>query len=127
MRRTAFQLLAYPDMSVERLSAVWPELQRVPAVIAQQLAIEARYAIYVSRQEADIRAFRKDEALLLPSGLDYAQIPSLSIEVREKLIAARPATLGAASRLSGITPAALTALLIHIGTHRAGPDSERRP
>ena len=127
VRRTAFQLLAYPDMSVERLSAVWPELQRVPAVIAQQLAIEARYAIYVSRQEADIRAFRKDEALLLPSGLDYAQIPSLSIEVREKLIAARPATLGAASRLSGITPAALTALLIHIGTHRAGPDSERRP
>ncbi len=126
VRRTAFQLLSYTDISIERLTGVWPELANMPAGIAAQLAIEASYATYVERQASDIRAFRKDEALPLPKDLDYAQVPSLSNEVREKLSMARPATLGAASRLSGITPAALTALLVHIGTKQCHLDAEPR-
>lgn len=127
VRRTAYQLLAYSEMSIARLKEVWPELANVAADIGTQLAIEASYATYIDRQESDIRAFRKDEALRLPDDLDYAQIPSLSNEVREKLSNARPATLGAASRLSGITPAALTALLVHIGAKHPRLEAESRP
>jgi len=119
VRRTAYQLLAYPEITLGCLTALWPELDGLSAAVARQLGIEAHYAVYIARQEADIRAFRKDEALLLPNTLDYDGIPSLSIEVREKLKAARPATLGAAARLSGVTPAALSALLVHIGSVRA--------
>lgn len=126
-RRTAFHLLSYTDISFERLRDLWPELGQIPEGIAAQLAIEAAYATYVERQEADIRAFRKDEALQLPNDLDYHQVPSLSNEVREKLSAARPATLGAASRLSGVTPAALTALLVHMGTKQARQNADSRP
>ena len=82
--------------------------------IAEQIEIDGRYAGYIKRQDADILAFRKDEALLLPADLDYDQVPSLSAEVREKLKKARPASLGAAQRISGITPAALTILLRHV-------------
>jgi tRNA uridine 5-carboxymethylaminomethyl modification enzyme len=82
--------------------------------VAAQLEIEARYASYMERQAADIAAFRRDEALALPDGLDYTRIASLSTEVREKLANARPATLGAAARISGVTPAAITALLGHV-------------
>jgi tRNA uridine 5-carboxymethylaminomethyl modification enzyme len=97
-----------------RLQAVWPELAAIPPAIAEQLEIDARYAGYLERQEADIRAFRKDEALALPADLDYDAIGSLSTEIRSKLGAARPATLGAAGRISGVTPAALVALLKYV-------------
>ena len=80
----------------------------------EQLEIDGRYAGYVDRQEADIRAFRKDEALRIPVDLDYSQVGGLSTEVRLKLEAGRPATLAAASRIPGITPAALTALLKYV-------------
>ncbi|HEX9448903.1 MAG TPA: tRNA uridine-5-carboxymethylaminomethyl(34) synthesis enzyme MnmG, partial [Dongiaceae bacterium] len=82
--------------------------------IAEQMEIDGRYAGYLKRQDADIHAFRRDEALLLPVDLDYDTVPSLSNEVREKLKLARPATLGAAGRISGVTPAALTILLRHV-------------
>jgi tRNA uridine 5-carboxymethylaminomethyl modification enzyme len=78
------------------------------------MEIDGRYAGYLKRQDADIHAFRRDEALLLPVDLDYDAVPSLSMEVREKLKRARPATLGAAGRISGVTPAALTILLRHV-------------
>jgi tRNA uridine 5-carboxymethylaminomethyl modification enzyme len=97
-----------------RLTAIWPELAGVAPDIAEQLEIDARYAGYVERQSADIRAFRRDEALHLPDDLDYAAVGSLSNEIRDKLNAARPATLGAASRISGVTPAALVALLKYV-------------
>jgi tRNA uridine 5-carboxymethylaminomethyl modification enzyme len=84
----------------------------------EQLETEARYRGYLDRQDADIRAFRRDEALCLPADLDYGAIGSLSIEVRVKLTATRPATLGAAARISGVTPAALTALLRHVRRDR---------
>jgi tRNA uridine 5-carboxymethylaminomethyl modification enzyme len=112
--RSAAELLAHPGIDVARLAAIWPELDRIPAEIAEQLEIDARYSGYLERQARDIAAFRRDEALLLPEGLDYAAIGSLSAEIRGKLAAARPATLGAASRISGVTPAALVALLQHV-------------
>lgn len=112
--RSAAELLAYPGMSVMRLAHVWPALGGIAPEIAEQLEIDALYRGYLERQEADIRAFRKDEALTLPADLDYGAIGGLSTEMRQKLEQIRPETLGAASRISGITPAALTALLRHV-------------
>ncbi|MDF2095611.1 tRNA uridine-5-carboxymethylaminomethyl(34) synthesis enzyme MnmG [Aquibaculum arenosum] len=113
-RRTAFDLLRYPDITLPRLAAIWPELGALSPAVAEQMEIEAVYAGYISRQEADIRAYRKDEALRIPSDLDFHAIPSLSNEVREKLTTARPATLGAAGRIPGVTPAAVLVLLRHL-------------
>jgi tRNA uridine 5-carboxymethylaminomethyl modification enzyme len=101
-------------LNVAQLAAVWPELNGIEPVIAEQIEIEARYRGYLERQDADIRAFRRDESLTLPAALDYDTVGSLSAEVRQKLQAARPATLGAAGRISGVTPAALVALLRHV-------------
>jgi tRNA uridine 5-carboxymethylaminomethyl modification enzyme len=112
--RTAAELLAYPGLDLPRLAAVWPELDSLAPEIAEQLEIDARYAGYLERQERDIASFRRDEGLLLPADLDYAAVGSLSLEIRDKLATARPATLGAAARLSGVTPAAVVALLKHV-------------
>ena len=109
--RSAADLLAYPDVTLARLAAIWPELGGLRADVAEQIEIDARYAGYLARQEADILAFRRDEALTLPETLDYGAVGGLSAEARERLDAARPATLGAAARIPGVTPAALTALL----------------
>lgn len=112
--RSAAELLAYPDVTLARLAAIWPALAAIAPDIVEQLEIDARYAGYIERQSADILAFRRDEALLLPDDLDYAAIGSLSSEIRLKLSATRPATLGAAARISGVTPAALVALLKYV-------------
>ena len=109
--RSAAELLGYPGMEMAALTRLWPELAAIPAEVAEQLEIDARYAGYIERQEADIRAFRRDEALRLPRDLDYDAMGSLSSEVRAKLRSAQPETLGAAARVSGVTPAALVALL----------------
>ncbi len=114
VRRSAAELLAYPGIDVARLALIWPELGGLAPAIAEQLEIDARYAGYLERQTKDIAAFRRDEALVLPEGLDYAAVGSLSAEIRGKLAAARPATLGAAARISGVTPAALVALLQYV-------------
>ena len=103
--------MAHPDIDVARLAAVWPQLREIPPAIAEQLEIDARYAGYLDRQARDIAAFRRDDALQLPDALDYAAIGGLSAEIRGKLATTRPATLGAAARISGVTPAALVALL----------------
>ena len=112
--RSAAELLAHPGIDMARLAAIWPELSGISPNIAEQLAIDALYAGYLERQARDITAFRRDEALLLPDGLDYGAIGGLSAEIRGKLAAARPATLGAAARISGVTPAALVALLQYV-------------
>ena len=109
--RSAWDLLAYPDLGLARLSGIWPEVAALPAAVAEQLEIEGKYAGYLDRQEADIRAYRREEGMALPDGLDYDAIGSLSTEVRQKLKAARPETLAAAARIPGVTPAAVTALL----------------
>lgn len=113
-RRNGMDLLAYPNIDFARLQASWPELADVPNDISEQLEIEATYASYLQRQDADIRAMRRDEALELPTDIDYRAIPSLSNEVCDKLECARPETLGQAARISGVTPAAITALLAHV-------------
>jgi tRNA uridine 5-carboxymethylaminomethyl modification enzyme len=112
--RSAHDLLRLADMTLDRLSEIWPQLGGFTPDISEQIAIDALYAGYLDRQQADIRAFRKDEALELPADLDLSAIGGLSTEVRVKLEAARPATLGAASRIPGITPAALVALLRYV-------------
>lgn len=114
VRRSARELLAYPDIDRAALAALWPQLAELEARIAEQMEIDARYSSYLKRQEADISAFRRDGALELPDDLDFAALPGLSSEVVSKLEQARPATLAAAGRISGVTPAALTALLTHV-------------
>ncbi len=112
--RSAADLLGYPGIDLPRLAQIWPELAGMSAEIAEQLEIDGKYAGYLERQDADIQAFRRDEALSLPADLDYDVVGSLSNEIRSKLSAARPATLGAAARISGVTPAALVALLKYV-------------
>jgi tRNA uridine 5-carboxymethylaminomethyl modification enzyme len=114
VRRNALELLAYPDISWERLGTIWPELQGFASEIAEQMEIDGRYAGYLKRQDADVVAFRRDEDLALIPDLDYDRVASLSNEVRQKLKTVRPATLGAAGRIPGMTPAALVALLRHV-------------
>ena len=112
--RSAFDLLAMPTVTITRLNAVWPELAELDTEIVEQIEIDALYAGYLARQDADVAAFRRDEALALPDGLDYRAIGGLSTEVCEKLHQARPETLGAAARISGVTPAAIVAILRHV-------------
>jgi len=114
IRRSAMTLLSYPGISVKSLVSLWPELGHIKPAIAAQLEIEALYSGYLERQEIDIRAFRRDERLSLPANLDYTEIGGLSAEVQQKLTAAQPTTLGAAARISGITPAALVAVLRYV-------------
>jgi tRNA uridine 5-carboxymethylaminomethyl modification enzyme len=112
--RSAGELLSHREVDIARLARIWPELGALTPEVAEQLEIDARYAGYLERQQKDIVSFRNDEALLLPPDLDYAGVGSLSSEIRDKLALARPATLGAAARISGVTPAALVALLKHV-------------
>ncbi len=113
-RRTAFELLSYPDIGVRELSRIWPRLGELPSRIADQLEIDAKYAVYLDRQAADIAAFRRDEDLTLPEEMNYAELGGLSNEVKQKLAAVRPRTLGQAGRIDGITPVALSLLLAHV-------------
>jgi tRNA uridine 5-carboxymethylaminomethyl modification enzyme len=113
-RRSAFDLLAYPAIDLARLRAIWPQVGTIAPAVAAQLEVDARYAHYVDRQEADVAAFRKDEGVAIPVDFDFAAIPGLSAEIRQKLVALRPVTLAQASRMEGITPAALMLLLAHL-------------
>ncbi|MGH6829521.1 MAG: tRNA uridine-5-carboxymethylaminomethyl(34) synthesis enzyme MnmG [Rhizomicrobium sp.] len=110
-RRTAPDLLSLPQVEFGDLARIWPELGNFTPDVVEQLEIDARYSGYLGRQGADILAFRRDEARLLPAGLDYRAINGLSTEVREKLETVRPNTLGQASRIEGVTSAALTLIL----------------
>ena len=114
VRRNVIDLLAYPYISFEQLISVWPELSPLPDFAREHLETEALYSGYIERQARDIEAFRRDEGLRLPEHIDYSGIGGVSNEVKEKLASIRPATLGQASRIEGVTPGALTALLAHI-------------
>jgi tRNA uridine 5-carboxymethylaminomethyl modification enzyme len=113
-RRCAFELLSHPTIGLQQLASIWPRLAELPPKIAEQLEIDAKYEVYLSRQAADIAAYRRDESLALPDGFDYGALRGLSNEVRQKLAAARPRTIGQAGRIDGITPAALTLLAAHL-------------
>jgi tRNA uridine 5-carboxymethylaminomethyl modification enzyme len=113
-RRDVTQLLAYPTIAFDDLARIWPELSDWAPQIREQIEIDAAYAGYLDRQAADAQAFRRDEDLRLDPELDYRAVGGLSNEVREKLIAVRPLTLGQAARIEGVTPGALSALLAHV-------------
>ena len=112
-RRSAFELMAYPEVGWSQVRAIWPELSAIDSVIATHLEIDAKYDVYLERQSADVEAFRRDEGLVL-SEVDYRLVPGLSNEVRAKLEKARPFTVGQAGRIDGMTPAALGILAAYL-------------
>ena len=114
IRRTAMELMAYPEVGFEKITNIWTELKSIPQQVVEQLEIEAIYSGYLERQEAEIRAFKREETLMIPENFDYRSMSSLSNEIKEKLTKAAPATIGAASRIPGVTPAAITALMAYI-------------
>ena len=113
-KRSAYELLSYPEIDLARLESIWPELGSINPAIAAQITANARYSVYVRRQELDIAAFRKDEGVAIPDDFVFAALPGLSTELRQKLERSRPETLGKAARLDGMTPAALMLLLAHL-------------
>lgn len=110
IRRSAMQLLAYPDISFDRLAAVWTELMHIAPAVAERLKTDAIYAVYLQRQAEDVASFKRDEALLIPQELDFTQVPGLSRELQQRLDSIRPRSVGQASRIEGMTPAALLLL-----------------
>lgn len=119
VRRNGEALLAFSTIDFDRLKDVWPDaLGAVDPTIARQLEIDAMYAGYLERQAQDVAAFRKDEQLEIPEDLEFDKVVGLSNEMRQKFSEARPATLGAAARIAGVTPAALTLLLAHVKKRR---------
>ena len=121
-RRSAFGLLSYPDIGVSDIAHIWPRFGALDPKIAEQLEIDAKYAVYLDRQVADVESYRRDEALLLGDDIDYDTLPGLSNEVRHKLQTHKPRTIGHASRIDGITPAALTLLAAHLHRERRKRD-----
>jgi len=123
-RRSAFELLSYPDIAMGDLARVWPSFGKLDSKIAEQLAIDAKYDVYLSRQAADVDSYRRDESLVLAGDIDYSALPGLSNEVRHKLEAHRPRTIGHAGRIDGVTPAALTLLAAHVRRQHRRPSSD---
>jgi tRNA uridine 5-carboxymethylaminomethyl modification enzyme len=109
--RSAFDLLAYPNVGPAEVTTLWPDIGTIGTAILEQLSIDAQYAVYLDRQRADVEAMRRDEGVAIPNWVDYAHIPGLSNELKAKLAQHRPATLAQAQALEGMTPAAATLLL----------------
>lgn len=111
VRRSAFELLSYPDIGLNEVCDFWPEVKVIAPGIVGQIATDSQYAVYLERQKADIVGLKRDEAKRIPDWIDYAALTGLSIEARQKLSAARPETIAQAQRLEGITPAAIVLIL----------------
>ena len=118
--RSAADLLALDGIGFDRILALWPELQAVPAGLRPQIEADCRYVGYIDRQQADIDALRRDEAILIPPDLDYALVGGLSAEARDVMMRLRPETIGQANRLPGLTPAAVVAVLRHLKRQQTG-------
>ena len=123
-RRSAFEILSYPEIGIADLVRIWPGFGAINAKIAAQLEIDAKYHVYLSRQAADVESYRRDESLILGEDLDYATLPGLSNEVRQKLQLHRPRTIGQAGRIDGVTPAALTLLVAYLRRARGSAASK---
>ncbi|MDC0057077.1 tRNA uridine-5-carboxymethylaminomethyl(34) synthesis enzyme MnmG [Alphaproteobacteria bacterium] len=113
-KRSAFELLSFKNISFGDVNNIWPETKYIEDDIREQIEIESQYAGYLERQREDIIDFKKEEELTLPNNIDYNTVGSLSNEIVEKLTLVQPPTLGAASRISGVTPAAIIALLRYV-------------
>jgi tRNA uridine 5-carboxymethylaminomethyl modification enzyme len=125
-RRTAYELLAYPDQSLSALTTIWPELGQLSPKVGEALEIEASYAVYMNRQAADIHATHRDEARVIPQGFDFSGLPGLSNELKLKLTAASPGNLAQASKVDGMTPAALALILALLRKEEAAPHRVKR-
>ena len=113
-RRTAFELLSYPHVTIAELAKIWPRFGELAPNISEQIEIDAKYDVYLTRQAADVAAYRRDESFTLPEDLDYENLRGLSNEAKQKLQTIRPRTIGHASKIDGMTPAALTLLVAHV-------------
>jgi tRNA uridine 5-carboxymethylaminomethyl modification enzyme len=114
VRRSAYDLLSFPEIDFARISAIWPQFSGLPERISDRIANDAQYAVYMDRQKADIQRLKRDEQLIIPAILDFSIMPGLSNELKLKLNRQRPATLAEAGRIEGMTPAALALLVAHI-------------
>ncbi|MGO4450579.1 tRNA uridine-5-carboxymethylaminomethyl(34) synthesis enzyme MnmG [Phyllobacterium sp. TAF24] len=114
VRRSAYELLAFPDIDLARLTAIWPELTSVTGRIAEALEIEAQYAVYLERQKADVAAMEREEALLIPKSIDFSAVSGLSNELKQKLQQRQPRSIAEAQRIDGMTPAALALIIAQI-------------
>jgi tRNA uridine 5-carboxymethylaminomethyl modification enzyme len=114
VRRSAYDLLSYPDMSLQRLSSVWPEFHSINPKTAERLEVEAQYAVYLDRQSASIASLRKEEERSIPQDLDFGHVSGLSNELKSKLADRKPLSIAEAQRIDGMTPAAIALILLHI-------------
>jgi tRNA uridine 5-carboxymethylaminomethyl modification enzyme len=113
-RRSLLDLLSLPQISLRQAALAFPWLADLPPGVGEQIEAEALYAPYLRRQEAERRLLEKEERLSVPTALDFAAVPGLSREMQQRLACARPVTLGAATRVAGVTPAAIAALAVHL-------------
>ncbi len=111
VRRSAFELLSYPNIELEDLTRIWPELANLDSKVIEQVSVDAQYAVYLDRQKADVEAMQRDERRAIPDWMDYNQLSGLSGEMRQKLEQAQPKTIAHAQKIEGITPAAITLIL----------------
>ena len=124
-RRSAFELAAQSQFPLVDLARVWPQLADIPAYLVSRLEADAKYSVYLDRQAEDVARYRRDNSAMLPADLDYARLSGLSNEIKQKFIAVRPASLGQARRIEGVTPAALALIAAH--ARRAERSSGRQP
>jgi tRNA uridine 5-carboxymethylaminomethyl modification enzyme len=125
VRRSAFELAAQSQFSIAVLVSVWPQLADIPAHLVRRLEADAKYSVYLGRQAEDVARYRRDDSAILPADLDYGRLSGLSNEIKQKFIAVRPASLGQAGRIEGVTPAALALIAAH--ARRAERSSGRNP
>jgi tRNA uridine 5-carboxymethylaminomethyl modification enzyme len=125
--QSGYDLLRRPDAAIQDLVAVLPELTQQPDVVLAQAETQIKYEGYIARQALEVQRHQQQEQAEIPAGLDYAQVAGLSVEVRQKLAAHRPQTLGQASRISGVTPAAVSLLWIHLKRLRTSPQTDQEP
>jgi tRNA uridine 5-carboxymethylaminomethyl modification enzyme len=124
-RRTAFEILSYPTIAIADLAKIWPRFSAFAPKIAEQIEIDAKYDVYLSRQAADVASYRRDESFALPDDLDYAGLTGLSNEMKQKLSRHRPRTIGHAGKIDGVTPAALMLLVAHVKRGRGKKPAAR--
>jgi tRNA uridine 5-carboxymethylaminomethyl modification enzyme len=122
-RRSAFELAAQPEFTLAELGKIWPELGSFEPRIAARLEADAKYSVYLDRQDEDVARFRRSESVAIPPDLDYAGISGLSNELRQKFLTVRPNNIGQAGRIEGMTPAALALVAAH--ARRSGPVKAR--
>lgn len=114
VRRSAYELLAYPDVDVDWLSRIDSQFATIDAKTAEALEIEAKYSVYLDRQKADAEQLRREEGRLIPGDLDFGGVSGLSNELKQKMRDRKPRSVAEAQRMEGMTPAALAVIVAHI-------------